>query len=102
MKNFTVVFLLMINLFVGAIPYYNQDNTSLIKTEKQLEDISFLENYTNTVRKQNIVFKTTKFLNVWIINAHPTTTYLFYFTTTKILPKTCKYGLQVLYGSFLN
>ncbi len=102
MKNFIVIVLLVINLLVGAMPYYNQDNTSLTKTEKQLEDVSFSENYINTIRKENIILRTTKFLNVWFIKIHLTTTRLFYFETTKILPKTCKYGWQVLYGSFLN
>lgn len=102
MKNLIVIFLLVINLFVGALPYYNQDNNSLTKTEKQLEDDLFCENYISPIRKENIILRTTKFLNVWFTKIHPITTCLFYFETTKILPKTCKYGWQVLYGSFLN
>ncbi len=102
MRNLTVIVLLVINLVLGAMPYYSQNSASLTKTEKQLEDVSFLENYIHNTQKENIILKTTKLLNNWFIKTHPTTTCLFYFKTTKILAKTCKYGLQVLYGSFLN
>ena len=102
MKNFAVIVLLLVNLFVSAMPYYNQDNTLLTKTEKQFEEISFSEIFTNNISKQYVILNFSEALNLWFIKTYPTNACLFNFKVTKIILKPCKYGLQVLFSSFLN
>lgn len=102
MKALTVIFLLLLTLFVGVMPYYSQNNTTLNPTEKQFEELSLSESFTNTIGKQvinlnskepfdNPIFKF-KCVNKNIIN----------FKITKIFYKPCKYGLHVWLCWFIN
>lgn len=102
MKNLTVIVLLVINLFVSAMPYYNQENTALTKTEKQFEEILFSEIFTNNISKHTVILNFSGVVNYWFIKTYPKNAFLFNFKVTKIVLIPCKYGLQVLFSSFLN
>ncbi len=103
MKNFVVILLLFVSLLVGLFPYYSQENTSLSKVEKQLEDASLSETYTTSIisHKKSSALKIIKYSCTTIFNTFPQNNCFFY-KTNNILPIISKYGRQVLYGTFLN
>ena len=93
---------LIILLLFGDVVPLAYEISSQNKTEQQLEEISFSENYLTTSIKKTNNQKKIKILNLSIPKKYPTFTCLINFKTTTIIPKTCKYGWQVLYGLFLN
>jgi hypothetical protein len=104
MKNFVVILLLFVSLLVGLFPYYSQENTSLSKIEKQLEDVSLSEIYTTTSiisHKNSSTLKTIKYCCSTLFYTCAQKSYFLY-KINNILPTISKYGRQVLYGAFLN
>lgn len=100
MKNFIVILLLFTNLLLGIKPLYSQNFSKLNIIEKQLEDVSLSENYSNKTKK---FIATVKKLSLPVAIMFPTLTknmgnYYKYTFTSKI----SKYGIHVLYCSYLN
>lgn len=85
------------------MPCFSRVDTTMDKVEKQLEEVSLSETYIICYTKHNQKVKVVKFTLPRLTNIGSTFTYYSSFKNLNISKvKTCKYGMRVMYCSFLN